>query len=59
MSKIASLADFAFRVWVLRCYHCDRILPGKSKAEQLGDRIVVECPSCKLMTPFRLEKKAS
>jgi len=54
-----TLADFPVRNRnILRCYHCDRILPAKSSAEQSGQYIVVECPKCRCMTPFKLEKSA-
>jgi len=56
-TKPLALADFFVRN-VLRCYHCDWILPRKSRCEQSGNYVVVECPKCHLMTPFRLEKSA-
>jgi phage FluMu protein Com len=54
-SKVPTLADCTAPI-PLRCMHCDRLLPKFSKLETFGGYVVVECPKCRLATPFKLEK---
>ena len=52
--KTLTLADCTVPI-PLRCMHCDRILGKTSPLESFGKYVVVECPKCRCMTPFKLE----
>lgn len=54
-----TLSDFTIPV-PLHCHHCDRRLPKSSSCELNGNRtyLVVQCPECGLLTPFKIEKSA-
>lgn len=51
-----TLADCAVPI-PLRCMHCIEELPKSALLEEFGTYVVVECPKCRLFTPFKLEKK--
>jgi len=52
-----TLADC--RVKDTRCSSCSATIPGSTQVEtyptQASTWIIAQCPSCTLMTPFRLE----
>jgi len=37
-----------------QCFHCDESFPTTAKAEIQGEKIVVTCPACGCLTPFRI-----
>jgi hypothetical protein len=36
------------------CFHCEEDLPKHSRVERNGDSVIVYCPGCGCMTPFRM-----
>ena len=55
--KTYTLADCSVPI-PLRCMHCIEELPRSASIEVFQNYVVVECPKCKLATPFKLEKSA-
>ena len=55
--KQRTLADCSVPIH-LRCCHCNRELPNSANLELYASYVVVECPKCRCMTPFKLEKSA-
>lgn len=52
-----TLAEFSVPL-PLHCCHCDHKLPKYAKVELYDNYVVVECPTCHLMTPFKMEATA-
>ena len=52
---LQTLADFRLRY--VRCCGCIEELPATAIAEQYGEWVVIQCPKCRVTTPFRLEAK--
>lgn len=55
--KFFHLSDFDIPI-TLRCMHCEMRLPKTARAEVFEKYTVVKCPTCRRMTPFKLEATA-
>jgi hypothetical protein len=40
-----------------KCFHCDAPFPTTTKAEMHGLTLILQCPKCGCMTPFKFEEK--
>ena len=57
MSNPHTLSDFDVPI-PLACYHCSRKLPKSSPVDIQGAYVIVHCPRCGCMTPFKCEATA-
>jgi hypothetical protein len=57
MSKPKTLADFSVPI-PLNCFYCESRLPSRSTVEIHDLYVIVCCPKCGLLTPFKIEKAA-
>jgi hypothetical protein len=37
-----------------KCFHCGAPFPETAKAQLAGRIIIIACPSCKCLTPFKV-----
>lgn len=52
-----TLADFTVPI-PLYCHHCDCKFPKSARVEVNGKYVIVQCPKCGLLTPFKVEASA-
>lgn len=58
MSKtFRTLADCRVPIPIY-CHHCEKRLPRSARIDVQLPHVVVHCPKCGLMTPFKLEDAA-
>ncbi len=48
-----TLGQFSFPI-PLTCHHCDKKLPKRSTVEVQSPYVLVQCPYCSLITPFKV-----
>lgn len=53
-NRFLTLADYDVPI-PLYCAHCDKRLPRSARAELQAPYIVIVCPKCGHMSPFKLE----
>ena len=56
-SKPLTLAQFTVPI-PLCCAHCDRRLPNSSTVDIQKPYVIVQCPKCGCLTPFKVEEVA-
>jgi RNase P subunit RPR2 len=56
-SKVYTLREFTVPI-PLYCQHCDKRFPKSSEVELQKPYVVIRCPKCGCMTPFKLEAAA-
>jgi hypothetical protein len=52
--KVLTLADFTVPIR-LNCFHCEKPLPKSASAQLNCGYVIVHCPKCDCMSPFKLE----
>jgi DNA-directed RNA polymerase subunit RPC12/RpoP len=57
MAKCETLAECKFNPRP-RCFHCGKPFANRSRIQVFADAVIVRCPHCGCMTPFKLKRVA-